>query len=777
MWRVIRLTAATVILGAGFGVAGGLLSSRTPALASTVTNHSFGLVYTHRFIGPPERPVPLPARPAAERPAVARPGGAGPAASAKKVVPKVTKDPSSVTVASGGKASFAAAASGSPTPTVRWEISTNSGATFTAISGATAATYSFTATAARNGDRYEAVFTNSAGTARTKAATLKVTIAPEVTADPVSVTVTSGGTASFRAGASGRPTPTVKWEVSSNSGATFTPIAGADATTYSFTATTGENGDRYRAVFTNPAGTATTTAATLTVTAPTTAPAVTTDPSSATVAAGTTASFEAAAAGSPAPTVVWEVSSNSGATFTPIAGADATTYSFTATTGENGDRYRAVFTNPAGTATTTAATLTVTAPTTAPAVTTDPSSATVAAGTTASFEAAAAGSPTPTVVWEVSSNSGATFTPVAGADATTYSFTATTGENGDRYEAVFTNPAGTATTTAATLTVTAPTTAPAVTTDPSSATVAAGTTASFEAAAAGSPTPTVVWEVSSNSGATFTPVAGADATTYSFTATTGENGDRYEAVFTNPAGTATTTAATLTVTTAPSLGASTNWSGYAATGTSFDAVTGRWTVPAVTCTGSRSAYSAQWIGIDGDTSSTVEQDGTEADCLSGTPSYDAWYELYGDTAENGGAEIELGTAGYPVVPGDEMTASVSETDNVWTFALADASTAHQNWTYTSAGITFAASQSSAEWIIERPELCGRSCSLTSLADFGTTAMGDATATTSQLTGAPIDSFASVDIEMVNTAGTYVLAQPGALGSGGDSFTDTWEAAD
>ncbi len=589
MWRVIRLTAATVILGAGFGVAGGLLSSRTPALASTVTNHSFGLVYTHRFIGPPERPVPLPARPAAERPAVARPGGAGPAASAKKVVPKVTKDPSSVTVASGGKASFAAAASGSPTPTVRWEISTNSGATFTAISGATAATYSFTATAARNGDRYEAVFTNSAGTARTKAATLKVTIAPEVTADPVSVTVTSGGTASFRAGASGRPTPTVKWEVSSNSGATFTPIAGADATTYSFTATTGENGDRYRAVFTNPAGTATTTAATLTVTAPTTAPAVTTDPSS--------------------------------------------------------------------------------------------------------------------------------------------------------------------------------------------ATVAAGTTASFEAAAAGSPTPTVVWEVSSNSGATFTPVAGADATTYSFTATTGENGDRYEAVFTNPAGTATTTAATLTVTTAPSLGASTNWSGYAATGTSFDAVTGRWTVPAVTCTGSRSAYSAQWIGIDGDTSSTVEQDGTEADCLSGTPSYDAWYELYGDTAENGGAEIELGTAGYPVVPGDEMTASVSETDNVWTFALADASTAHQNWTYTSAGITFAASQSSAEWIIERPELCGRSCSLTSLADFGTTAMGDATATTSQLTGAPIDSFASVDIEMVNTAGTYVLAQPGALGSGGDSFTDTWEAAD
>jgi hypothetical protein len=802
-------------------------------------------VYTNRSIGPLDRPVPTPAR----------------AAAAKAGSPKVTKDPSSVTVASGGKATFKASASGKPAPTVRWEVSSNSGTTFTPIVGASVSTYSFTAKAGENGDQYKAVFTNSAGTARTTVATLKVTIAPVVTTDPSSLTVASGGKATFNAAASGKPTPTVKWEVSTNAGTTFTPIVGVTATTYSFTATAGENGDRYKAVFTNSAGTATTTAATLTVTS---APVVTTSPTSVTVAPGGTAGFEAAAAGSPTPTVKWEVSTNSGATFSPIPGATATTYSFTATAGENGDRYEAVFTNSAGTATTAAATLTVTTPTTAPVVTTDPSSTTVDAGGTAIFNAAASGSPSPTVQWEVSTDSGTSFSPITGATTATYSFTATAGENGDQYEAVFTNPAGNATTTAATLTVTnapvvstnptsttvtaghlatftaaaggspAPTvqwevstdsgttftpitgattatysftattgengaqyeavftnsagsatttaatltvtTAPVVTTNPTSTTVAVGTTATFNAAASGSPTPTVQWEVSTNGGTTFTPVTGATVTTYSFTAASGENGDQYEAVFTNPAGAATTTAATLTVTSTPTLGASTNWSGYAATGSAFDAVTGGWTVPSVTC-GAQSAYSSEWVGIDGDSSSTVEQDGTEADCISGTASYDAWYELYGDNSENGGSEIELSIASYPVVPGDGMTASVRETNNVWTFVLTDTSTHHRSWTFTSAGITFSAARSSAEWIIERPELCGASCSLTSLADFGTTGIVDASATTSQLTGAPIDAFSSMEIEMVNTADTYVLSLPSGLGSGANNFTDTWEAAD
>ncbi len=253
----------------------------------------------------------------------------------------------------------------------------------------------------------------------------------------------------------------MQWEVSTNGGTTFAPISGATSTTYSFTATTSENGDGYEAVFTNSVGSATTAAATLTVTAP---PVITTDPSSVTVASGDTATFTAAATGTPNPTVQWEVSTNAGTTFAPISGATSTTYSFTATTAENGDEYEAVFTNSVGSATTTAATLTVTVPTTAPAITTSPSSATVASGDTASFTAAATGTPNPTVQWEVSTDAGDDLhRGSVRATSTTYSFTATTSQNGDEYEAVFTNSVGTATTTAATLTVTAP---PVITTTP-----------------------------------------------------------------------------------------------------------------------------------------------------------------------------------------------------------------------------------------------------------------------------------------------------------------------
>ena len=847
MSRAVRLVASSVILGACFTFTGGAVSSLAPARASTLATHASSLIDTARIIGP-DRAVTLPARSAAKKTtepkitlnpvSVTAPSGTGASFKARgsgKPTPKVqweistnsgstftpisgatkrtysfttttsengdeyeavftnsvgtatttaatltvtdpptvTTDPSSVTITSGDTASFTAAATGTPTPTVQWEISTNSGSSFTPISDATSTTYSFTAATSENGDEYEAVFTNSVGTATTTAATLTVTDPPTVTTDPSSVTITSGDTASFTAAATGTPTPTVQWEISTNSGSSFTPISDATSTTYSFTAATSENGDEYEAVFTNSVGTATTTAATLTVTVPTTTPVITTDPSSITVSSGDTASFTAAATGTPTPTVQWEISTNSGSSFTPISDATSTTYSFTAATSENGDEYEAVFTNSVGTATTTAATLTVTVPTTTPVITTDPSSITVSSGDPASFTAAATGTPTPTVQWEISTNSGSSFTPISDATSTTYSFTAATSENGDEYEAVFTNSVGTATTTAASLTVTDP---PTVTTDPSSITVSSGDPASFTAAATGTPTPTVQWEISTNSGSSFTPISDATSTTYSFTAATSENGDEYEAVFTNSVGTATTTAATLTVTTAPSLGASENWSGYAATGSTFNAVAGSWTAPSVTCTGTKSAYSAEWVGIDGDTSSTVEQDGTEADCLSGTPSYDAWYELYGDSSENGGSEIELSTSSYPVDPGDAITASVSETNSVWTFGLKDVSTEHSNWTFTSAGITFSAAQSSAEWIIERPELCSRTCSLTSLADFGTTTVSNASATTSGLTDAPIDSFSSEDIEMVNTADTYVLALPSSLGSGGNNFTDTWEAA-
>ena len=87
----------------------------------------------------------------------------------------VTTNPTSQSIASGQMVTFTAAASGNPTPTVQWQISTNGGSSFSNISGATSTTYSFTTSTSQNGDQYQAVFTNAQGTATTTAAILTVT--------------------------------------------------------------------------------------------------------------------------------------------------------------------------------------------------------------------------------------------------------------------------------------------------------------------------------------------------------------------------------------------------------------------------------------------------------------------------------------------------------------------------------------------------------------------------------------------------------------------------
>src|SRR5688572_1944682 len=101
------------------------------------------------------------------------------------------------------------------------------------------------------------------------AATLRVNpggpVAPSVTQKPSNRTVAAGQQASFTAFANGDPTPTVQWQVSTDGGTNFSNIPASTSNTYSYTAAASDNGRRYRAVFTNSAGSATTTAAILTV--------------------------------------------------------------------------------------------------------------------------------------------------------------------------------------------------------------------------------------------------------------------------------------------------------------------------------------------------------------------------------------------------------------------------------------------------------------------------------------------------------------------------------
>jgi len=190
--------------------------------------------------------------------------------------PTITTQPTNQSVCAGVTATFSAAANGNPAPTVQWQVSSDNGTTWNDLNGETNLTLSVDTSAANNGKQYRALFTNSAGSATTNAATLTVNSVPAVTTQPGNQTVNAGQSVSFSAAASGSPAPTVQWQVSSDNGATWSDLTGETATTLTFTAQSGDNGKQYRAVFTNGCGVATSNAATLTITVPdTTAPVIT----------------------------------------------------------------------------------------------------------------------------------------------------------------------------------------------------------------------------------------------------------------------------------------------------------------------------------------------------------------------------------------------------------------------------------------------------------------------------------------------------------------------
>ena len=93
---------------------------------------------------------------------------------------------------------------------------------------------------------------------------------PTITVNPQSQSMVTGGSLTFAASAD-ITTPTIQWQVSVNGGSSWISVPGAtNPTLTTGTLTAFENGWEVRAIFTNYLGSATTAAATVTVTAPTT---------------------------------------------------------------------------------------------------------------------------------------------------------------------------------------------------------------------------------------------------------------------------------------------------------------------------------------------------------------------------------------------------------------------------------------------------------------------------------------------------------------------------
>ncbi|HEY2395069.1 MAG TPA: hypothetical protein VGH81_03675 [Rudaea sp.] len=146
--------------------------------------------------------------------------------------PVITQQPQSVLVPAGAGVSFTATASGTPAPSVQWQLSTDTGATWNNIPSATSTTYNLNSvTQGLSGRAYRAVFTNTAGSRTTHSATLGITIAPAIQTSPTSVqAVQPGDTVTLTGTASGAPAPSARWQISQDNGATWGDLGGATST-------------------------------------------------------------------------------------------------------------------------------------------------------------------------------------------------------------------------------------------------------------------------------------------------------------------------------------------------------------------------------------------------------------------------------------------------------------------------------------------------------------------------------------------------------------------
>ena len=206
---------------------------------------------------------------------------------------------------------------------------------------------------------------------------------------------------------------------------------------------------------------------------------------------------------------------------------------------------------------------------------------------------------------------------------------------------------------------------------------------------------------------------------------------------------------------------STNWSGYADTGSNFSTVTGTWTEPGASCSRGSTTYAAFWVGIDGYSSDTVEQDGTLIECYRGTAYQYSWWEMYPTN--------DIQVVGESLAAGDSISASVVRSGDSYTLSVTDSTHSANSFTTTQSCSDCA--NSSAEWIAEAP-CCTSSGGILPLADFGTWTESGATVTEGSTSGV-ISSFTDDEITMVDNSG-LVKAQPGALNSSGNAFSVSYE---
>ena len=147
-----------------------------------------------------------------------------------------------------------------PYPTFQWQTN------YVNVDGATSTnlTLSNVQYNALNNATVTVIASNAAGIVSSNT-TLTVIVPPVITPQPVSTTVNAGATASFVSGATGVPTPSLQWYVTSSTPAKGTPLSGQNGGTLNIANAQGSNIGYYYLIANNSAGSVTSSVVKLTV--------------------------------------------------------------------------------------------------------------------------------------------------------------------------------------------------------------------------------------------------------------------------------------------------------------------------------------------------------------------------------------------------------------------------------------------------------------------------------------------------------------------------------
>ncbi len=239
-------------------------------------------------------------------------------------------------------ASFAVTASATPSATLayQWQVSTNGGTTFSDIAGATSSTLTLTGlTPANSGQVYKVKVQLSSGSGTpvdSSHATLTVTPQIQITTQPQNVTSSDGNATFSIVSTASVGTLTYQWQKSTDGGSSFSDIPGKTSASLALTGlTSAEHNTRYRVNLgvTGSAVQSTSSSATLSMT-PTVS--ITQQPTSQTTNTSSV-SFAVTASATLSAGVIyqWQVSSDSGSTFTDVAGATSSSLSLSGLTPAN----------------------------------------------------------------------------------------------------------------------------------------------------------------------------------------------------------------------------------------------------------------------------------------------------------------------------------------------------------------------------------------------------------------------------------------------------------